>query len=361
MVKNIPKSIARQIHLSAKEDSSSFSKQFTNYISAKQFYALKESCIMKLSYAEFLNQLCDFFLSCGSTICELELERLVQLSNKTTVALRYLQAKKNGKSSDEYQSIMKDILLIKIESSIFFSGYLTSSFLESVRRNKEPLDFVCPVCPDYSYVAKEGGRYEYTFKELGSGIGLVATRAVNNVKVILSFAEQIKLEKKHLNMSILVGDFEANEQNCISLNESQSSFTRKCFESSLAIKEKVKIANTGVFTNLCGGLQEWPHILRFVKQLSNLEVFDDLVSNFPALNHEKSLLSRIPLYRRWFKGNTDIKSVFLSQILEYATMGFIVFSQRNKNSILLASDHIAMRQYYNLICPLTVFGSSLRY
>lgn len=359
--KNIPKSIARQIHLSAKSDSSAFSNQFTNYITAKDFYRLKESHVTKLSCSEFLNQLCSFFSSCGSIICESELKRLLQLSNRTTVALRYLQAKTNGINSDEYQSIMKDILLIKIESSILFSGCLTSDFLASIRGNMKPLDFVCPVCPDYSYIAKEAGRYEYTFKELGSGIGLVARRAVNNVKVILSFAEQLKLEKKHLNISILVGDFEANEQNCISLNESESSFSRKCFESSLAIKEEVKIANTGVFTNLCGGLQEWPHILKFVKQLSKIETYDDLVSNYPTLNHEKSLLSRIPLYRRWFEGNTDLKSVFVSQILEYATMGFIVDCQRNMNSILIASDHMVMRQYYSLLCPLTIFGSTLRY
>lgn len=361
MVKNIPRSLARQIHLSAKIKDSTFNNKFKGYITPKQFYLLKNSELTKLSFPDFISKICEFFSSFGSVVNSSELQRLVQLSNRVTLTLRYLSAKKNGIRSSEYQSILKDLLLIKLESSINFSGYLTSTSLPSKKGSYEPLNFICPVCPDYSYVTKENGRYEYTFKELSSGIGLVAMRAINNAKSILSYVNQLKLEENQLKITILVGDFEANQQNCNSLGETQESFVKKCHQSSLAIKHSIEFIHSGVFTSLCGGLQEWPHILKFVKRLSSLNSFDDLKRHYPVFNHEKSLISRIPLYRRWFNDTIDIEKIFMSQILEYATMGFVIYSHRNMNPILIASDHMAMRYYYTLICPLTIFGSTVRY
>ena len=81
----------------------------------------------------------------------------------------------------------------------------------------------------------------------------------------------------------------------------------------------------------------------------------------PSIKHEKNLISRLPLYKKWFGNNSDFKTIFLNQAIEYMLMGEIISNSIFHNPILLASDHKVMKDYYYAISNVNIISSSADY
>ena len=97
------------------------------------------------------------------------------------------------------------------------------------------------------------------------------------------------------------------------------------------------------------------------KKRLGLFEYNDLLIQYPYINHERNLISRLPLYKKWYGKNNDFKDIFFSQCMEYILMGYLLELNYGKNIILLASDHRVMRQYYGLNANLTIINSSSNY
>ena len=116
-----------------------------------------------------------------------------------------------------------------------------------------------------------------------------------------------------------------------------------------------------IFTKIVGGLNTWKYLIKYIKDNQNLNNFDDLKKKYSHINHEKAILSRIALYRRWYGDDAKIKEIFFEQVIEYIAMGLIISNHFNNDAFILASDHKVMRPYYNLLCSNPLIGASADY
>ena len=92
----------------------------------------------------------------------------------------------------------------------------------------------------------------------------------------------------------------------------------------------------------------------------NIDDFSDLALVSP-INHDRTLISRLPLYKKWFGEQNDFKNIFTRQVIEYITMGFLVQETTGPFSLLVASDHKAMRPYYNVGSSQATCGVTTQY
>ena len=99
----------------------------------------------------------------------------------------------------------------------------------------------------------------------------------------------------------------------------------------------------------------------FLKTFCNINTYEDLKIFAPNINHDKNLISRLPLYKKWFGENKLYKEIFFEQCLEYMLMGYLIFNYYGKRSLILASDHKAMRPYYSLAANINLISSSANY
>ncbi len=93
----------------------------------------------------------------------------------------------------------------------------------------------------------------------------------------------------------------------------------------------------------------------------SLNSYDDLKKVFPSINHDRNLLSRLPLYKKWFGEFKDFKEIFFDQVLEYFLMSKLICSKFGDNTSILASDHKAMRAYYGFEPNIQILSSSANY
>ena len=98
-----------------------------------------------------------------------------------------------------------------------------------------------------------------------------------------------------------------------------------------------------------------------IKEKFKLSSYSDLKNLFPMVNHDKNLISRMPLYTKWYPNETDYSSLFFEQCLEYMLMGYLIENYYGKHTFLLASDHKAMRPYYGLMSEISIISSPTLY
>ena len=188
----------------------------------------------------------------------------------------------------------------------------------------------------------------------------MAQKAINNFNLLESLSSDLTQNGLDLNFQILIGDFEASQQNLNALNQSKTEFLSKVSQSCDVIESETGI-KTSLFTDLCNGLEGWHHCIQNLKYNLKINKYEDLENLLPHINHEKKLISRLPLYQKWFGKDADFKGIFLNQILEYILMGKLIASDYITNPILLASDHKAMKDYYNSIAKINIISSSANY
>ena len=159
----------------------------------------------------------------------------------------------------------------------------------------------------------------------------------------------------------MVGDFEAKPANLSALSISRSEFLSKVKQSADLIAEKSGYECLP-FSSLTSGLDNWNAAEEMVKSYYQLASYESFNVCLPSINHDRNLLSRIPLYTKWYGAHksVDLKSVFFDQVIEYI-MGKVISDYYGSNACVLASDHKAMRKYYNMRNMIPVIGTSNEY
>ena len=225
---------------------------------------------------------------------------------------------------------------------------------------QEKINLVAPVCPDYAYKTLSPSLYRYTFDGIGEGIGLVARKAITSIKTLLSSIEDCPYISTSVKPIILVGDFEAKTKNLNALNMDFNKFCSKIEGSVKAIADETGW-ETNKFTMTCGGFRQWMTYEEILKHQLSLNCYDDLIIKYKTIPHEKNLISRIPLYSKWFKGDCNYKDIFFDQVIEYILMGRLISEYYKDKTILLTSDHRAMRHYYGLGANIDMISTSASY
>jgi len=362
-----PAHISRSILKAAANNPPVFKIWMRQYIRPKDFYLISRSGIASEPISAFISRTLDVYLAFGTHAKVSDIVSVIQRTNRLEIArlvVKTLFSRNADHRGNSYHVLSILLFLTRLDIDGTISGSVPRDLYFYCLRssNLKTIKFYFPVCPDYSYETKDSHRYIYTFKELGCGIGLVAQRAVNSVNEISEIARLSGLGKEYLNLTICLGDFESSDANCNRLGETRKSFIEKCKQSTLAIKNEIQDKGSSILvSDLCAGLDNWECIMRYVSLKTKITSFDALFRSFPTIRHDKNLTSRIPLYRKWHGDACPLKEVFTDQVLEYATMGFLMGRSAGEIAFIFASDHKAMRTYYSLCSEAAVLGSAASY
>ena len=212
--------------------------------------------------------------------------------------------------------------------------------------NTEELIIVSPVCPDYSAIKKAPGIYEFTFKKLNSGIGVITEKLLEHLEKIHSFFKSIDVNFRHI---VAIGDFEALSEDILK----NLKLTEEAFISKLRLSQKKLLKTTKckievpLFTEIDGGLDKWKKIYKL--NYSKLKKNDFGKSKINKKIISEIAQSRIKLYEKWFKNITKkrLYEIIIRQGAEYTTMGDFV-SKKYKNSLIIGADHFKMSDFYKI-------------
>lgn len=210
------------------------------------------------------------------------------------------------------------------------------------------LTFIFPVCPDYSY--KETGDldrpYEYTFQSVGSGIGLVARKAIETYKRIEKICNDLGIS---FEAYFVGGDFEMTEESQLQqMNITREGFLSKLDQSLRAIEKDIGSPNVyGVrMSTLCGGMGNFEELRKSYEE--NFLNGDWGYSNLSTTHIDRILIARKSLYEKWCSAGDrdfDYHAQLCAQASEYAAMGH-VFLNNFSNMMVVGCDHYAMRPFY---------------
>lgn len=353
--------ISRRILKNANNDSDKYQSWMRNYISPKDFYKIIKLSLHNYNSDELSSIFTLSLRNIGISISKKDFNILLQKTNKLSLILLFLKSLKENNfnlSKEIDPKLLYEIFTIRIKNSKILTGLFGN--IDNTDFQYNNLSIIAPVCPDYSYTKTSDGDYCYTFDGVGNGIGVVANKAISNIKLLKELT--LDLEKKgfSLNYEIFLGDFEANPDNLKALGETKESFLSKINQSIISICDNHHI-KTDNFTSLCNGLDGWANQILFIKTFCKIKKYEDLKVFAPHINHDKNLISRLPLYKKWFGYDKDYKEIFFNQCLEYLTMGYIIKNYYGKECIILASDHKAMRPYYHLLSNINLIASSANY
>lgn len=225
--------------------------------------------------------------------------------------------------------------------------------------NSDELIIVSPVCPDYSAIKKAPGIYEFTFKELNTGVGIVTQKVLDNLSNLHIFFKSYGVKFRHI---VAIGDFEALSKD----NLKNLKLTEKKFLSRLKLSQKKLLNSTKykievpLFTEIDGGFKNWKKIYK--QNYSKIKKF-----NFGESKMNKKLMleianSRIKLYEKWFGKITKkkLEEIIIKQGAEYATMGDMV-SKKYSKSLIVGADHFKMSEFYKINTNLPVLYLKNRY
>ena len=330
------------------------------YLSAKEFYLLKNTGLSKLNQNSMYQTIIDKLNENNIEANKKDIEFIIRNHNKLILLLKIIRSNIFSNNNQ------KERTLSFFCKTIFFSRILQSNDISITKFSNHLFEnsgnnsffFIAPVCPDYSYTKINEENYNYTFESVGSDIGLVAKKAIKTFQSVNNF--NYSLCNFKVEFSILLGDFEANVDNLKALNETKESFINKLNGSVTKIK-KTTNWESFLFCELCGGLDCWEAMITMLKKRLGLFKYDDLLVKYPHINHKKNLISRLSLYKKWYKNRNDFEDIFFNQCLEYILMGYLIELNYGRSVILLASDHRVMRQYYGLNSNLTIISSSANY
>ena len=339
-----------------------YSNWMRDYVSPKVFFFFRKRYGASFSYETVSREAFESLNILGIKYTKSDSEFFVRTFGSLKACLIFYYAGilkvQKPKTCQYYLSIIEKVLvnsrLFQVEN---FSIKIVSN---PFKINSEKHLFIAPVCPDYSHVKTADGNYRYTFEGIGNGIGLVASKAISNAEILMKTFQDSPRILRNIDIKFLVGDFEAKERNLNSLGINYDSFIKKIEGSIFAINNTTRFSAIK-FTDLCGGLPNWVAGENMIKLSNRIENFDDLINVMPSINHKNILISRIPLYRRWFSGYSDFKNIFVEQVIEYMLMGKIISEYYGSSTFLLASDHRAMRPYYTSASKINLVGSSTSY
>ncbi len=298
-----------------------------------------------------------------------------------------IKQKKRGKSKKEYNINFSNFIkflgynpsllslliydkeinqIVKLNS--FFENLQNSLDLENINSSdrftlielmkKKEINIVTPLCPDYEHVKVGGNLYKYTFKKLGSGIGLMGKRFVS---ILSDLNKLFKREGIKLNINLLYGDFEGfNKLNCKRLNETENSFLKKIDQSSKSLSKKIKnVKKCSSIVKELSSKKVWEAKVKKNSEVIKNKMKNDLQFKIKILEIAES---RSHLYSSWFPSldKSDYLDLAIEQGAEYTTMGDL-FSKNFKNLFVLAFDHSKMKIFYGLNNKIPVLYGRGRY
>ena len=275
------------------------------------------------------------------------------INQRVTLASFLLERVKKKKESKN-PTIKKERLIKKfLDSDIFIKVNPENKklFLKLIASldNTEKLIIVSPVCPDYSAIKKAPGIYEFTFKKLNSGIGVITEKLLEHLEKIHSFFKSIDVNFRHI---VAIGDFEALSEDILK----NLKLTEEAFISKLRLSQKKLLKTTKckievpLFTEIDGGLDKWKKIYKL--NYSKLKKNDFGKSKINKKIISEIAQSRIGLYEKWFKNITKkrLNEIILKQGAEYISMGEMV-SKKYKNTLIIGADHFKMSDFYKISSP----------
>ena len=335
---------------------------FRDFISPREFYFLKRNYSSLGNLPELKKYLLGIQKRLNFTSIDLEnLER--SFSKLGLLILLY-------RAGSLCQKVAKKVFYINILNSCILKSRISSTSSINIFKSTDPLNcsyskdeciyIVAPVCPDYSYQVLTPKLYRYTFEGVGDGIGLVARKAITTINHLLELLQDCPLLLSRIKPIILVGDFEAKSRNLKALNMSFEDFNLKIENSVKAITDETGI-RAGKLTDTCGGIEKWLMYEDILRHQLSLRCYDDLAPLYSSIQHDKNLISRIPLYAKWFKNSVDYKKIFFEQVVEYILMGKVISEFYSNSSFLLTSDHRAMRSYYGVKADINIISTSATY
>ncbi len=367
----IPKNISKHIIKYINGNSKKLDEKILNYVTEKEVKNFKDRIkkirlklknssprnlpiytIIKEKYKDFswskINQ--HFDIKTGNIDIKMRVSLASLLFGRVNSNKSFLQKKYNYKFKKKINlKTQIDIKKFFDDSNIIYPDDLNFNlFIKTLEKafDEKKIDIVSPICPDYSVEYIAPGLYQFTFKELNSGIGVIGKKILKNLDKIHNFFKKHKIKVNHV---IAIGDFEALSDRILKkINCSQKEFLKKLklsqkeFRNSSLIKIK-----TPMFTDLCGGLDEWIKINN-----KNLKKLKKKQFTNTTLTHEKIMkiaLTRKELYQRWFKNfdEKQIEEIIYTQGAEYAAMGEII-KKKFKNPLVIGADHSRMGIFYKL-------------
>ena len=274
------------------------------------------------------------------------------INQRITLASLLLDRVKKKKKKESKNAVNKKERLIKqfLDSDIFIKVNPENKklFLKLIASldNTDELTIISPVCPDYSAIKKAPGIYEFTFKKLNSGIGVITEKLLENLEKIHSFFKSIDVNFRHI---VAIGDFEALSKDILK----NLKLTEEAFISKLRLSQKKLLKTTKckievpLFTEIDGGLDTWKKIYKL--NYSKLKKNDFGKSKINKKIISEIAQSRIKLYEKWFKNITKkrLYEIIIRQGAEYTTMGDFV-SKKYKNSLIIGADHFKMSDFYKI-------------
>ncbi len=211
----------------------------------------------------------------------------------------------------------------------------------------EKITFFSPVCPDYSYKKIAEDLYLLTFEDLGTNIGVVASRIKKYINNIYNLFEKYDINYNHI---IAVGDFEVlSESNLKKLNINKDEFLKRVKISQKRIQTSFKKSKSKyLFTEHFGGLKKWENKYEII--LKKIKKNDFGKSQLKKKYLEEIILSREQLYKRWFGKITKRQMLdkLIAQAAEYALMGNLI-KKKYKNVFILGADHSKMSKFYSIL------------
>lgn len=353
--------ISRRILKSANNDGDKYQSWMRNYITPKDFYKIINFSFHTYNLDKLSRIFINSFKNKGINISINDFYSLLQKTNKLSLILLFLNSLKPN-CLDLSDKIEAKLLYIIFELRINNSRHLTQltqNNQNSCHRSNDLL-IIAPVCPDYNYIKTKDGKYQYTFNGLGNGIGVVANKAIENIKLLKDLSYDLVENGFLIDYKTLLGDFEAKKENLLALNETEENFLKKINQSADSIYQN-HLINSNNFTSICNGLKGWENQIDYIKTFCKISRYEDLKIFAPYINHDKNLISRLPLYKKWFGSDKDFKKIFFNQSLEYMAMGYTIKNYYGDKVILLASDHKAMRPYYTILANINLIASSANY
>ena len=211
-MKKITSHISREILKSASSEAKGYSSWMRTYLSPKEFHFIKNKNLNSMSIND-LKLSIDLILEDSNLESDINLvEYLIRMNTKLEVILKIIRSGFYGNfliRNNHKRNFLLQILSYRIginpSLNIQNIPFLSSNFV-----NSDSFHIIGPVCPDYSYISTNKGRYRYTFESIGDGIGLVAKRAISNFSILNFISKDLIENGLNLKFKILIGDFEAN-------------------------------------------------------------------------------------------------------------------------------------------------------
>jgi len=202
------------------------------------------------------------------------------------------------------------------------------------------------VCPDYM-VGPDG---RYTFDDLGSGVGLVASRVRRSLPILAAWFVEHQLDVRFV---VAIGDFEArSDETCDRVGLSRDEFYARLRQSQVAFADDLNLSGLELTTPFATEIGDWDGIFSSCQDV----VASGQMTGAFKLNDgdwKQVCKARASLYERWYGHGCDVDGILRRQIPEYGTMGTLA-ERAFPNTLMLGGDSPVMASFWQML------GKSIR-